>query len=102
MLIPGKGPQSGSNVLPAALERVLRGYNLPKDQDRLSRLPTSRGRLLPAPDDTGQGRGRGRLPKPALFPLDELANVVPWAALPDQISHNVVRRVGPDLVQLIR
>lgn len=29
----------------------------------------------------------GRLPKPALFALDELANVVRWAALPDQFSH---------------
>lgn len=29
----------------------------------------------------------GRLPKPALFALDELANVVRWAGLPDQFSH---------------
>ncbi|WP_371261734.1 TraM recognition domain-containing protein [Arthrobacter sp. ov118] len=32
-------------------------------------------------------RSGGRLPKPALFALDELANVVRWAALPDQFSH---------------
>lgn len=29
----------------------------------------------------------GRLPVPAVFALDELANVVRWAALPDQFSH---------------
>lgn len=32
-------------------------------------------------------RSGGRLPLPALFALDELANVVRWAALPDQFSH---------------
>ncbi|WIV33576.1 TraG/TraD/VirD4 family protein (plasmid) [Paenarthrobacter sp. R1] len=32
-------------------------------------------------------RAGGRLPKPALFALDELANVVRWAGLPDQFSH---------------
>jgi type IV secretory pathway TraG/TraD family ATPase VirD4 len=32
-------------------------------------------------------RSGGRLPKPALFALDELANVVRWAGLPDQFSH---------------
>ena len=32
-------------------------------------------------------RNGGRLPKPALFALDELANVVRWAGLPDQFSH---------------
>jgi type IV secretory pathway TraG/TraD family ATPase VirD4 len=32
-------------------------------------------------------RGGGRPPKPALFALDELANVVRWAGLPDQFSH---------------
>ncbi|WP_434617467.1 type IV secretory system conjugative DNA transfer family protein [Arthrobacter sp. A5] len=32
-------------------------------------------------------RNGGRLPKPALFALDELANVVRCAALPDQFSH---------------
>lgn len=32
-------------------------------------------------------RSGGRLPTPALFALDELANVVRWASLPDQFSH---------------
>ncbi|MFF1831103.1 type IV secretory system conjugative DNA transfer family protein [Paenarthrobacter sp. NPDC058040] len=32
-------------------------------------------------------RSGGRLPKPGLFALDELANVVRWAGLPDQFSH---------------
>ncbi|WP_237740837.1 type IV secretory system conjugative DNA transfer family protein [Crystallibacter crystallopoietes] len=32
-------------------------------------------------------RSGGRLPKPTLFALDELANVVRWAGLPDQFSH---------------
>ncbi|MDQ0636361.1 type IV secretory pathway TraG/TraD family ATPase VirD4 [Arthrobacter pascens] len=32
-------------------------------------------------------RSGGRLPLPALFALDELANVVRWAGLPDQFSH---------------
>lgn len=32
-------------------------------------------------------RSSGRLPIPALFALDELANVVRWASLPDQFSH---------------
>ncbi|BCW86537.1 hypothetical protein NicSoilE8_42100 (plasmid) [Arthrobacter sp. NicSoilE8] len=32
-------------------------------------------------------RSGGRLAKPALFALDELANVVRWAGLPDQFSH---------------
>ncbi|GAC1497340.1 MAG: hypothetical protein NVS2B15_20060 [Pseudarthrobacter sp.] len=32
-------------------------------------------------------RSGGRLTKPALFALDELANVVRWAGLPDQFSH---------------
>ncbi|KQR00435.1 conjugal transfer protein [Arthrobacter sp. Leaf141] len=31
-------------------------------------------------------RSGGRLPQPALFALDELANVVRWAGLPDQFS----------------
>ncbi|NMR32327.1 TraM recognition domain-containing protein [Crystallibacter degradans] len=32
-------------------------------------------------------RSGGRLDSPAVFALDELANVVRWAALPDQFSH---------------
>jgi hypothetical protein len=32
-------------------------------------------------------RSGGRLPLPALFALDELANAVRWAGLPDQFSH---------------
>lgn len=32
-------------------------------------------------------RSGGRLPLPGLFALDELANVVRWAGLPDQFSH---------------
>lgn len=32
-------------------------------------------------------RAGGRLPLPGLFALDELANVVRWAGLPDQFSH---------------
>ena len=38
-------------------------------------------------EERGERRPGRRLPLPALFALDELANVVRWAALPDQFSH---------------
>ncbi|MEY9776429.1 type IV secretory pathway TraG/TraD family ATPase VirD4 [Arthrobacter sp. MW3 TE3886] len=70
------------------------------DVKKLGRIPDGGGRAhLSAPLTTAltvaiaeameerAERSGGRLPKPALFALDELANVVRWAALPDQFSH---------------
>jgi hypothetical protein len=42
--------------------------------------------IAEAMEEQAERRG-GRLDLPALFALDELANVVRWASLPDQFSH---------------
>jgi type IV secretory pathway TraG/TraD family ATPase VirD4 len=42
--------------------------------------------IAEAMEERAERRG-GRLDLPALFALDELANVVRWASLPDQFSH---------------